>query len=619
MAVQRYVGVDFGTSTSVIRVKRYKDGKPVEPRLDTKSVVFDAAGSVLVPSLIRTIGDNKPYYGYEAALGKKNSTLYQSFKIDLESDEEEKITLARKLTSDFLAYMGKQYNFQSEGGHFGEPNDEEHTIISYPVKWSEETKKFMLDAAKKAGFKNVEGMDEAHAAIHAVTMQNENYLKNKHYLIDGTPVNILLIDMGAGTTDLIVCRYTPGSSPKNEILCTWPKNGGLTFGGREVDEILRNYIKSMMSEEDADVILRKVGIDQFKAWKEMSVSPALTRNETVTEFSALDNILDILEIDIDDYSLDRAKFESFAKDYLEQFSRLINDCVNASGLNGGDIDLVITTGGHSQWYFVNDIIKSSVSLTKIKADSGRIVSVPRPHETVALGLVYSPISPQVEKPPRKKPEKMPEENNESEEQAVNDVDLVNNATEDEIAEVAMAELPNMPASKAYTLAKNSYKEGNYENAYKYFLTAALADNMYAQYRLSQLYATGLGCKKSQERAQTWLERSAKSGYSEAIRKLENNSYSGNTEKKTSESGISHTSNTLNVSVKYRKACAILREKDYGEAFDRFLYAAKENDAAAQYKLALMYLLNIAPREAYDDSTKKVFLRMFGQVAFDTRF
>ena len=59
---------------------------------------------------------------------------------------------------------------------------------------------------------------------------------------------------------------------------------------------------------------------------------------------------------------------------------------------GSDIDLVITTGGHSQWYFIDGIIRSKSLLKKINEDGGRIIPVPRPHETVALGLVYSPMS-----------------------------------------------------------------------------------------------------------------------------------------------------------------------------------------------------------------------------------
>ena len=51
-AVERIIGVDFGTSTSVIRVKRYENGKPLGEKLDTKGVIFgNGSLSEMVPSL----------------------------------------------------------------------------------------------------------------------------------------------------------------------------------------------------------------------------------------------------------------------------------------------------------------------------------------------------------------------------------------------------------------------------------------------------------------------------------------------------------------------------------------------------------------------------------------
>lgn len=96
-------------------------------------------------------------------------------------ESEEKRDAARELTEEFLRYMAKQYKTQSEGGHLGEADDQERTIISYPVKWSEGTKKFMVEVARKAGFSNVSGMDEAQAAIQAVTVMSTDYLQKRAF------------------------------------------------------------------------------------------------------------------------------------------------------------------------------------------------------------------------------------------------------------------------------------------------------------------------------------------------------------------------------------------------------------------------------------------------------
>ena len=353
MAVQRIIGVDFGTSTSVIRVKRYENGKPagVGEKLETGSVVFNGMYP-MVPTLIQRVGDST-YYGYDAQIAKKKAVLYQGFKVKLESEIPEEREEARALTEEFLGYLARCYREQSEGGHLGEPQDEEKTLVSYPVKWSDETKSFMVEAAARAGFPNVEGLDEARAAIHAAALQSEEYLKKQRYLQPGKVSTILLIDMGAGTTDLVLCRYTPGEAPKNEILCTWPKAGEVLFGGQEVDGSCKNFVRSRLPEEAAP-LLKNFDNSRFKAWKENLVSPALLRGDVVDGFSDLDSSLEMMGVDVEDYGLNRKELERFAGEYLRGLPQLVRGCIREAGIRPAEVELVILTGGHSQWYFTQE-------------------------------------------------------------------------------------------------------------------------------------------------------------------------------------------------------------------------------------------------------------------------
>lgn len=398
MSAERIIGVDFGTSTSVIRVKRYENGQPVGEKLETKEVTF-GGGSSTVPTLVmkKDGDDSLVYYGHEAQQKKRHFTNFHSFKVDLESTDPVKREQARKLTREFFGFMANQYKEQSEGGHLGNLDDKERTIISYPVKWSQETKQFMLDTAEKAGFPNVSGLDEAQAAIKAVTVMSAEHLEQNGLLYSGVPSNILLIDMGAGTTDLVLCRYTPGTEDDVEILNTWPKSGDILFGGKEIDSLLQNFFLDKMEEEDARTVFHHVGADKFKSWKEENVSPALRNHDSVSDFEALDSCVDMMGIDMEEYCLDRHGFEECLKNYLKQFPILINDCIGNSGIKGADVDLVIVTGGHSQWYFVQEMLAGNmpqlgnVDLPKIKENPSRIIPISRPQETVALGLAYNDI------------------------------------------------------------------------------------------------------------------------------------------------------------------------------------------------------------------------------------
>ena len=398
MTDKRIIGIDFGTSTSVIRVKSYQqNGQPINSKLDTKAVTFNN-GVTTVPTLVQRVNDAF-YFGHDAKVAKKGAELFRNFKLDLQSADAEKKEEAKKLTKEFFKYLYKEYHAQANGGHLGSIEEEESTIVSYPVKWNNETREFMLQAAKEAGFITVTGMDEAEAAIRAVTVQCEDLLKQKRYLVQNNPVNILLIDMGAGTTDLVLCRFTPGEKPKNEIITTWPKEGDLLFGGRETDEILKDYISGYIPDAFRKMLAPNLEANgTYKAWKEELVSPSLLAGNGVTEFSAADTLLQMMGSELDEFCLDRKEFENTAKNYLNSFPKLINGCLKSAGINGDQIDLVITTGGHSQWYFVKEFLSGkmsefeSVNLNRIKSDPNRIIGVSLPQETVALGLAYSGIS-----------------------------------------------------------------------------------------------------------------------------------------------------------------------------------------------------------------------------------
>jgi len=215
-------------------------------------------------------------------------------------------------------------------------------------------------------------------------------------------VNILLIDMGAGTTDLVLCSYTPGKNA--QILSAWPKGGEIFFGGKEIDDKLPQFFrdeKVIEPQEILETTLKRLGSSEFKAWKENTVSPVLEHNDVVSEFTAFENHINLLQqyanIVEKDYALDRTAFEKVLGKDLEKFPQLVNGCLADAKVPGSDVDLVILTGGHSQWYFVKEMLAGKMpqygklELTKVIADPSRMIQFARPQETVARGLVYTPL------------------------------------------------------------------------------------------------------------------------------------------------------------------------------------------------------------------------------------
>ncbi|MBQ3432595.1 MAG: Hsp70 family protein [Clostridia bacterium] len=397
MSKKRIVGIDFGTSTSVMRVKLYNEnGEPVTEELHTYPVTFNNNGSTMVPTVMRCKNDNY-VYGFEALKNRRGSVSYEVFKLDLQSEDASKREQAQSLTERFFKYLYEEYYHQLITGCLGDMDCEEETIVSYPVKWNEATRDFMIHAAKQAGFKNVSGMNEAEAAIRAITVQCKDTLVNDALIQKDKPSNIMLIDMGAGTTDIVICRYTYSDIPKNEILTTWPQGGNIFFGGSAIDTVLKEYILDKFPPAFQQKMAGNIHLSETKEWKESYLSPALANGECVREFSPAENLANLLDISLEEFELNRQTFEDLFEDYIGEFVTLIKGALEDCETDAQEIDLVILTGGHSQWYFVRDVLTDansrfdSLNLKKLSQNPKRVLSVGAPQETVALGLAFSKL------------------------------------------------------------------------------------------------------------------------------------------------------------------------------------------------------------------------------------
>lgn len=219
--------------------------------------------------------------GNDAMYQNRKGILYDNFKMLLESEDKEDVNFATYLIGEFLKYIRELYVQQKD--KFG-LCDEEKTFISFPVKWPDTSMKIMKKLTQEAGFKNVEGVTEPMAAILSVLMDKLPEFQAKKLILPNVSFNVLLVDMGAGTTDLVLFRTTLLNNDVSvEIITTWPPaNVDISFGGREVEAILCQSVLNQLIPNDEEKRKKRYArmIDGFKAWKETNLSSTLSRKKS---------------------------------------------------------------------------------------------------------------------------------------------------------------------------------------------------------------------------------------------------------------------------------------------------------------------------------------------------
>jgi len=398
----RRIGIDFGTSTTVFA---YKDYNKKGHTSNSAPKLLELGGRVMFPSIVFETEDKTArVYGFDAEEESRiaDGTLYINFKMDLMS--EERHDKACELIVGYFKYLRGIY--KEECNRIGIA-DEEETWLSYPAAWPEYIQLEMGKMAEEAGFSNVHIMDEPTAAINSVLYQYKDQLQDNKLLTVGEKANALMIDMGAGTTDLVVCRFIPGDNQPIERLLSWPPaDSGDYFGGREIDDRLTEYCmkyceKHNYFQRDFQKMKKKMSRN-VKKWKEGEFFRALQteRKPPVPEIVE-SNVPDVLELK-DFQIVDRESFENMLKELLEVFPKIIKNCAEElkkreDGFDlFADTDLVVLTGGNSSWYFIEEYLlgkrESSVGNTgfvRLQSQPERMLRMGQPQQTVAYGLTLN--------------------------------------------------------------------------------------------------------------------------------------------------------------------------------------------------------------------------------------
>lgn len=414
----RVIGIDFGTSTTVVRVHNVGERNRIIP-------VTSNSMRTIPTIAFQPDGSNEMYYGYDAQAKYDSNTagtLFKNFKMNLISENEMERVRAEELILGFLRYVYDQYQSLLNNGVF-DSADEIKVYVSHPAKWNSYARTQMKQLVETAGFckqSNIALKDEPTAAVLSVIHEKNEDLKKAGMLFEGKEYKAMMIDMGAGTTDIVLCTYKVSDKKLNvDNIFTYPsiKNPS-SCGGREIDEAIISEVEMFVSKMQAkpsasgEKVISKIrrGV---KKWKEQTVSSTLRGNTVLPEpddISAFRDTLNEFGVPImnghEKFSITREYFESFTKGHWEQWVNLLKGAFDEVKEGQYDnlkcpkspeeVELLILTGGHSQWYVVQEYLLGKtgfidlpqLDFSRIHAHPEFLVQSEDPQETVAVGLCH---------------------------------------------------------------------------------------------------------------------------------------------------------------------------------------------------------------------------------------
>lgn len=378
-----FIGIDFGTSSTVISTAQLVDGSIRIKAIPIKQK--DHLGSLtrnpLVPSIISLVdgkkllvgihaADHKPYlvYGkntwhsFKQNLGQLDEITYNNS--DLATNPNFKISNATEALTLFFAYIKREiFEYLKDNGL---PNEVEYSI-SIPAGFPSKEKQILRSCLLNAGIEceDTPFIEEPNAALI-------NYLYEQNIFVEtNEPKNILVLDLGAGTVDVSILCAEKGDDGFTSKLLSVVRLGNI--GGNLIDELMADAIIQNFNINTPLNKLHRIELVslceklKIKICKDIIVDsttnfelPTLSKSD---DFRAIPSTSNLISLGISSISLSFKEFSNLMSLYWNGSSAidgikgtLDKSLVNA-GLSISRIDKTIVTGGGGR----NPYIKNQVA------------------------------------------------------------------------------------------------------------------------------------------------------------------------------------------------------------------------------------------------------------------
>lgn len=366
------VGIDLGTTNSVVAVVEFADSDPkVIPtaeggRTCPSMVAFAKTGERLVGQLAKrqaVLNPQNTVYSIKRFMGRRYDEVEKERQmvpykviagtngmavVEIEgttyTPEQISSMILAKLKKDAEAYLGEEVR---------------DAVITVPAYFNDAQRNSTKVAGEVAGFNVLRVLNEPTAAAIAYGVDKQQ---------EGT---ILVWDLGGGTFDVTILHIS--GDGVFEVRAT---NGDTHLGGDDWDEALVNHI--------ADQFQREQGVDLRRDPQALQRLREAAEKAKCELSTVLQTTISLPFITADatgpkhlEMTITRAQFEQITRHLCERMRAPFENALKDAGLKVADIDDIVLVGGSTRMPMVENLIRELTGKEPRKGIN--------PDEVVAIG------------------------------------------------------------------------------------------------------------------------------------------------------------------------------------------------------------------------------------------
>ncbi len=346
MAKERIIGIDLGTTNSVVAIIDGKNAKVIENpngQRTTPSVVAFKNNEIIVGQAAKRLLETDPN---TVSSIKRLMGTTKTVKVNNREYKPEEISAM------ILSYI-KEYSEKKLGTKISK------AVITVPAYFNDAQRQATSNAAKIAGLEVARIINEPTAAALAYGIED----KNKEQ-------KVLVFDLGGGTFDVSILDIAHGTF---EVLST---SGINDLGGDDWDhEIVNWLVKEIKAKHHFDPSTDKMAMQRLKETAERTKIDLSQQLQTTISLPFLAMVNGApLNVEM---QLTRSEFEKMTDRLLEKTQKPLQDAIKEAKIKASELDEVLLVGGSTRMPAVQKMVE------KI---TGKKVNVSiNPDEVVALG------------------------------------------------------------------------------------------------------------------------------------------------------------------------------------------------------------------------------------------